>query len=526
MSKHLVGMMLAFAVGAIPASAQQEAGWWTLDETSGTQARDSSSNANHGTHANGPTISSNVAPLLFPNPRCLSFDGTNDCVTIPMANLRSISDTFTFSFWAQPTAARSSTGTGTGGITGTSGQRYVWFPVFDSSFGGAAAAGVSVGNNGISVFIHAGGLMPALLVYPATFSGWTHIAVVFNNRTPTLYIGGTSVATGLNAGRTLIPTGTMGGNTTSPWSGYGPYAGGLDDFRIYPRALSAAEVANLALGFQTVNGNPGTPPNPAANVRQIGTSGADVAVGGWTGRTVTFAAELSDPDSTHQVFLQVEVKAAGAAWTGVPTLSSPMGPQGPVQATYTLPSAGSYEWRYRVGNSAFAFEPNNGGMPTWTEFSPGTSSFQSDQAAPTSPTAVSPTADVTIKSFGGAPVSFEWTSATDNGPSAAITYEIEAGTDASFATVEVSATGVSGLQTALFLAPMGAQRYWRARAYDVGGNAGAWSPVASFRVTLDDGIDHGSGDASKACGFSAGSAGSSAALALLALAIAAAGFRK
>ena len=50
-------------------------------------------------------------------------------------------------------------------------------------------------------------------------------------------------------------------------------------------------------------------------------------------------------------------------------------------------------------------------------------------------------------------------------------------------------------------------KFWRLRALDIGGNASPWSNVRTFRVVHDDGVDHGSGDAGKYCGFGAAAAG-------------------
>jgi uncharacterized protein len=83
---------------------------------------------------------------------------------------------------------------------------------------------------------------------------WHHIAVVLDagaTYTGTLYIDG--AVAGTNTAMTLRPSSI--GNTPNNWIGRSafaadPYFSGLvDDFRIYSRALTAAEIANL---FSTV----------------------------------------------------------------------------------------------------------------------------------------------------------------------------------------------------------------------------------------------------------------------------------
>ena len=84
--------------------------------------------------------------------------------------------------------------------------------------------------------------MPSLLVYQAPILGWTHVAVVYQNKQPTLYINGVSVRTGQTSSRSAVyPSSELGGDR----SGYGYYAGLLDEVSIYNRALSSSEIAAI-----------------------------------------------------------------------------------------------------------------------------------------------------------------------------------------------------------------------------------------------------------------------------------------
>src|SRR2546423_1176396 len=84
---------------------------------------------------------------------------------------------------------------------------------------------------------------------------WTHVAIALAGNTATLYVNGRPYAS--NANVTLRPSSL--GVTTNNFIGKSQFAdpmfqGSIDDFRIYGRALSAAEV--LALGPpQVVSGN-------------------------------------------------------------------------------------------------------------------------------------------------------------------------------------------------------------------------------------------------------------------------------
>ena len=80
---------------------------------------------------------------------------------------------------------------------------------------------------------------------------WHHLAVVLPagaTYTGTLYING--ISAGTNPAMTLHPSSLVGAGTPYGYvgkSGFGdPYfSGRIDDFRVYNRALSAAEIATL-----------------------------------------------------------------------------------------------------------------------------------------------------------------------------------------------------------------------------------------------------------------------------------------
>ena len=84
---------------------------------------------------------------------------------------------------------------------------------------------------------------------------WTHLALTLSGNTGTLYLNGQIV--GSNTGVSLHPAGL--GSTTQNYLGKSQYPdpalqGSLDDFRLYGRALSAAEV--LALSTPTLATQP------------------------------------------------------------------------------------------------------------------------------------------------------------------------------------------------------------------------------------------------------------------------------
>ncbi|HEX7317904.1 MAG TPA: LamG-like jellyroll fold domain-containing protein, partial [Pyrinomonadaceae bacterium] len=145
--------------------------------------------------------------------------------------------------WVYPRATHEIDPESTSGAGGAAGQRYVVRPWFEP--GAEARAGISVGTNGVSVYEHGTGYMPATLVHQASINGWTHVAVVYENKQPKLYLNGTLVKTCLTSPRAYVRAGTSGlGGAENDF-----YAGRLDDVRVYKGAFAPSEVPALAAGM-------------------------------------------------------------------------------------------------------------------------------------------------------------------------------------------------------------------------------------------------------------------------------------
>jgi len=97
----------------------------------------------------------------------------------------------------------------------------------------------------VSIFEHADAFLPSLLVYDAPIIGWTHIAVVYQNRQPALYINGVLARVGLVSGTDSYPSTSLGADAVVPGLDYGRYSGLLDEVSIYSGALSASEIAAI-----------------------------------------------------------------------------------------------------------------------------------------------------------------------------------------------------------------------------------------------------------------------------------------
>lgn len=167
--------------------------------------------------------------------------------------LEDISNNFTVELWVNPTGTHEIDTQSASGTAGTTGQKYVIHPALGPTTT-RAGMGISVGTNGVSVYEQTTSYMPATLVWTGTISGWTHIAVVYSNKRPNLYINGVFVKQGVISGKSLVhPSfGFMG-------SSQGSMAGSVDEIRIWNVIRTPTEL--LASYNTTI---PGNTPNLAA----------------------------------------------------------------------------------------------------------------------------------------------------------------------------------------------------------------------------------------------------------------------
>jgi hypothetical protein len=98
------------------------------------------------------------------------------------------------------------------------------------------------------VYEHGDNYMPAILVWEGAITGWTHVAVVYTNKQPSLYINGILVKTGLASTRAhCYPSLGFGGIIAGQQGGigggtYGYYQGSVDEFRMWSAARTAADI--------------------------------------------------------------------------------------------------------------------------------------------------------------------------------------------------------------------------------------------------------------------------------------------
>ena len=108
--------------------------------------------------------------------------------------------TFSMVGWVKPAADITLPSEATSGTSGTTDNRNdaIYPPPAHDVFGWSyAGAGLSVGRNGVCVYEHGAHYLAAPLVYSGAIADWTHVAVVYQDGVPSLYLNGVLVRKGM-----------------------------------------------------------------------------------------------------------------------------------------------------------------------------------------------------------------------------------------------------------------------------------------------------------------------------------------
>jgi hypothetical protein len=204
------------------------AGFWNLDEGTGTVVADSSGNGNDGVLVGEPVwVAGQVGTAL-------RFDGIDDYVEVPHHETLSVNSEVTVALWMNPERYNSA-GEGWGGVMAKGNPRtYSLFTTSDGNLHFSTAGVGSVSTDTVPL------------------NEWSHVAAMVIAGSHAYYINGQ--ASGGGGAGIVLP----GLNNTAPVT-FGNidetarfFQGMLDDVRVYNRALSEEEVTWLASGTALV----------------------------------------------------------------------------------------------------------------------------------------------------------------------------------------------------------------------------------------------------------------------------------
>jgi hypothetical protein len=223
-------------------------GWWPFNGN----ANDESGNGNDGV-VNGALLAEDRFGSAM-----ASINQQSDGSYIRTQNvLANISNSFTISFWANPSVDDTLKNQGVSGSEGTA-YNSVIHPPHGSNWGSAssnAGVGINVGQNQIQVVEHSHLYIASPLVYVGQIMGWHHIALIYDNHTPKLYVDGLLVATGLVSSRQNVRPGNgycsiysqsgFGRSFAPNGNPVGNFKGDYDDIGIWNRALTDQEILEM-----------------------------------------------------------------------------------------------------------------------------------------------------------------------------------------------------------------------------------------------------------------------------------------
>jgi hypothetical protein len=161
----------------------------------------------------------------------VSFDGNDDYLRNYSAE--SGQDNFTVFIIAQTELTHQIDVQSNSGVGGTSGQFYLLDP---RHRGSDAGMGVSMGTNGVSVYEHGAGYMPATAVYSGALSGYKLLGVRYTSRRPTIFVNSTISRTGVTSGRANV----FGPQTIGDGS-YGAFFGEVAELIIFNTSINDAQ---------------------------------------------------------------------------------------------------------------------------------------------------------------------------------------------------------------------------------------------------------------------------------------------
>lgn len=145
----------------------------------------------------------------------------------------------TITAWVKPQVETSLPKEANSGISAMGDTRNeIMAPAHGDSLGAKgrhAGVGLAVGTNGVVVYEHGGGYFAPVLVHPCALPDWTHVAVIYRDHRPHLYLNGKLARTGLQG--PLEPL-------ASPF--LHTFGGGLRDLRSLDRAMNEAVLREWA----------------------------------------------------------------------------------------------------------------------------------------------------------------------------------------------------------------------------------------------------------------------------------------
>lgn len=174
-----------------------------------------------------------------------TFKGGEQIVLKPL--LTDLNNSFTYEFWVKPLAEQKVNEVPLTGVSGKYGRNFIVAPGHVQS-DNQAGIGISIDRNGVSVYERTASNLTATLVHQVLINDWTHISLVYNEKTPFLFINGNLIKKGLTSTKDIVyPSGIFGGFA----DGY--YKGDICNLRVWSYSRIEKEIKATMNG--SIGGN-------------------------------------------------------------------------------------------------------------------------------------------------------------------------------------------------------------------------------------------------------------------------------
>ena len=195
-----------------------------FDEGSGSSVLDVSGRGNNGTIAGATWTAGRYG-------QALSFDGTNDMVTVADAASLDFTQAFTISAWVRPAASSGGYRT----VLIKERPRQLVYALYSSTNGASSPPGIYAAKGSSDRGARGGAVLPT--------GQWSHVAGTWDGATLRLYVNGTLRASTVLGGTLPNSAGALriGGNTV--WNEW--FAGAIDEVRAYNRTLTPTEITTI-----------------------------------------------------------------------------------------------------------------------------------------------------------------------------------------------------------------------------------------------------------------------------------------
>lgn len=155
---------------------------------------------------------------------------------INVGDYRWLDNTFTYEFWAKPTLGITTELDNFGDPNGSTNRHLL--RIGSTSDQSKTGFGLTLGSNGLVLFENGPNFMSLKTKYYSNFANkWTHIAVVYDDGKPRIYVNGELVySSNVQSSRRVI------GGTEIGWINNTGFDGLIDEFRIWSSARTAQEI--------------------------------------------------------------------------------------------------------------------------------------------------------------------------------------------------------------------------------------------------------------------------------------------